>query len=632
MSADQTLSSSISMDEYKASAPNLPGYYKNPQRAGQKKQQFECVNGLLVEKGDNPSNPVRSLGLSISLGSAVVEPDPVPCSKNQMPDLPGANWVNDAGKVLSFDAFFKEAVNESAVEQERVRKVVVYYYLEDDTMQIVEHKQENSCIPQGTFVKRHRFPSAQTADGYLGLDQIDIGTKFELYGRTFCVVGCDPATRSYLEQLGRELPAPQDVPYDAYDEQRKLHAQMETGADASVKRNVLKSPMKKFMEASLGNTVNNSGLKSFLESDRKVLRFTAAYDDRASMFGDVRFYTIHLFVADGTMEVLEQHQANNGRDPFPYLIRRQKVPVQFKVEDPNGRADVADDDEFYGWQDLAIGNVLKIYTRALRIISADASTREFYEEQGFPLAEDIEHEYAQAATIKPENPTPVHSGFGSDSDSLASTKSLIPKPPKTQFDIHGVNLPSKILRFSARMDTTRYDDVDRRFVILIYLADNTIQVREPPMRNSGVVGGMWLSRQAVQKANGDFFTPADFYAGANILFNHTRFIVLDVDEHTLIHMEDNKDSFPLADIDVCLGAMTQAMGEMGQSPEALFTALDQDGNGSLSVGEFAAGMRNFFGDIFTERIPDQMIITVMRHFDSDKSGSVNLAEVTQALQ
>ena len=58
--------------------------------------------------------------------------------------LPGANWVNDAGKVLSFDAFFKEAVNESAVEQERVRKVVVYYYLEDDTMQIVEHKQENS--------------------------------------------------------------------------------------------------------------------------------------------------------------------------------------------------------------------------------------------------------------------------------------------------------------------------------------------------------------------------------------------------------------------------------------------------------------------------------------------------------
>ena len=40
MSADQTLSSSISMDEYKASAPNLPGYYKNPQRAGQKKQQF----------------------------------------------------------------------------------------------------------------------------------------------------------------------------------------------------------------------------------------------------------------------------------------------------------------------------------------------------------------------------------------------------------------------------------------------------------------------------------------------------------------------------------------------------------------------------------------------------------------
>jgi hypothetical protein len=40
--------------------------------------------------------------------------------------------------MLQFDAFVKEGVNQSAVEQECVRRVVVYCYVKDDTMQIVE--------------------------------------------------------------------------------------------------------------------------------------------------------------------------------------------------------------------------------------------------------------------------------------------------------------------------------------------------------------------------------------------------------------------------------------------------------------------------------------------------------------
>jgi len=213
---------------------------------------------------------------------------------------------------------------------------------------------------------------------------------------------------------------------------------------------------------------------------------------------------------------------------------------------------------------------------------------------------------------------------------MSSCKTLIPKPPKTQFDIHGVHLPAKILRFSARMDTTRYDDVDRRFVILIYLADNTIQVREPPARNSGVVGGMWLSRQKVQKEDGTFFQPMSFYAGATILFNHTKFIVLDVDEHTLIHMDRNAGQFPMADLGYCIGSMKEALAQDGKSAQDIYAELDLDGNGSLSVGEFAAGMRRIFA--FSEAVPDQMIITVMRNFDADKSGTINLAEFIGALQ
>ena len=50
-------------------------------------------------------------------------------------------------------------------------------------------------------------------------------------------------------------------------------------------------------------------------------------------------------------------------------------------------------------------------------------------------------------------------------------------------DRHG--LDSNVLRFVARLDTTRPIDVDRRFVIFFHLSDDTIAVFEPPQRNSG---------------------------------------------------------------------------------------------------------------------------------------------------
>ncbi len=52
-------------------------------------------------------------------------------------------------KVLRFFAYFQEAVQESRVEQYRVRSSVILFYLEDDTIQVNEPKIENSGMPQG---------------------------------------------------------------------------------------------------------------------------------------------------------------------------------------------------------------------------------------------------------------------------------------------------------------------------------------------------------------------------------------------------------------------------------------------------------------------------------------------------
>lgn len=46
-------------------------------------------------------------------------------------------------------------------------------------------------------------------------------------------------------------------------------------------------------------------------------------------------------------------------------------------------------------------------------------------------------------------------------------------------------LDCNVLRFVAQMETTRPIDQDRRFIIFYHLADDTISIFEPPLRNSG---------------------------------------------------------------------------------------------------------------------------------------------------
>ena len=50
-------------------------------------------------------------------------------------------------------------------------------------MQIVEPKQENSGVPQGNFMKRHRVPKSE--DDYFTICDLDVGCSIELYGPAY---------------------------------------------------------------------------------------------------------------------------------------------------------------------------------------------------------------------------------------------------------------------------------------------------------------------------------------------------------------------------------------------------------------------------------------------------------------
>ena len=121
--------------------------------------------------------------------------------------------------------------------------------------------------------------------------------------------------------------------------------------------------------------------------------------------------------------------------------------------------------------------------------------------------ERIEFPKPQVPEIKQE--IAPYNGFGSVEDSMASCLNLIPKAPRRyinflhihvelylfylgrdfikfmQKDRDGLN--SNVLRFVAKLDTTRPIDMDRRFIVFYHLSDDTIAVFEPPQRNSGKI-------------------------------------------------------------------------------------------------------------------------------------------------
>jgi hypothetical protein len=63
-------------------------------------------------------------------------------------------------------------------------------------------------------------------------------------------------------------------------------------------------------------------------------------------------------------------------------------------------------------------------------------------------------------------------------DSLGYVYKLIAKKPKIDFFKY-VDNDKKILRYTARFNTKVPEDVDRRYIISFYLADDTISIFEP---------------------------------------------------------------------------------------------------------------------------------------------------------
>ncbi|KAM9347414.1 EF-hand domain-containing family member C2 [Symphorus nematophorus] len=579
--------------------PFLPGFSPNKQLGKErfhKSQHFDYANEVPLLVGSEKPG----IGGEPRVGQKS-KPKYSVYPKGHGCDVP--SWVAFDKQALCFEAYFEEAVPQAQDETYRIRKCKIYFYVEDDTVQVVEPKTKNSGIPQGTLIRRQRVPLPPPDDDqFYNIFHFNIGQQMVLQHRTFTVTNCDPFTRNFLTKLGVRLNDPAHVPDDPYSNLRK---QIEKSMN----------PLRPYER--------RDTLKQFLDYDRNVLRFYCLWDDTGSTFGDPRELILHYFLADDTLEVQEVISPNSGR--VPKFLRRSKLPkctpAQMKqpgqitdrtllnVFDSNsqGKRYILDSlntgavhEEFVKDCDLMLGVEINLWGRKVIITDCDDFTKHHYRSK-YGIEDFTPVQYKAPPAPKPPRPVPPYNGFGSEEDSLGSCQGLLPKPPQKDVlkfmkkDRCGLN--SNVLNFRAKMVTTDPVDRDRVFIISFYLCNDSISVFEHPQKNSGVLGGKFLERGRVKKPGqelfksepSEYFTAQDLFVGATVCFNNKLFQLVDADEYTFSYMEQHAEEFPKANVGNILSKL-RSVPEEKKSEIRKFLALNDPSNTGVIPYESLRGL------------------------------------------
>lgn len=473
------------------------------------------------------------------------ELDDVPgVSKNMKWPRVAPAWLKHDKQVLRFYAFFQEAVHERADENSRYRHCVIMYCMEDGTIRISEPKVENSGMPQGQFLKRHRVQRAD-GSGFLGPGDFRVGEDCMIYGRNFHVTGADRFTRWFFEENGIDLGPDEPVVEDMWEKNYKFSKTAEKGGLA-VSRNVIEA--KQLNNYQTGNPPPGRKLTQFLENDRKVLRFKAYWDD-TTLYGARIYVIVHYYLADNTVEVNEAHSRNSGRWETPVFFRRATLLKENRVNAYPGMLEP--DPQTYLPEDFMVGSDFHIWGRKFVIYDCDDFTRHFYKQyMGVDQAAsiiDVSVPQVRHAQLLP----PPHNGVGREEDSLLNCLMVQPKPPRQDL-VRLMTLSGEVLRFEAKMVNGQPEDEIRKLVIGFYPADDMVAVWETPARNSGFTGGKFAEKsRIVNPDTGKYFELTDFAVGKYVTVKAHPLLVTRADEHTLQYTEAHPEIFPYADPMLC---------------------------------------------------------------------------------
>nr|XP_030138939.3 EF-hand domain-containing family member C2 [Taeniopygia guttata] len=621
--------------------PLLPGFSRRRNIGGEKFHRSQICG--------YSNNVPRLFEDKRGIGGELLPGQTLKITNSVFPEAIGSSppsWIAFDKQALNFEAYFEEEVPEKNQELYRIRHCKIYFYPEDDTIQVTEPVVKNSGINQGTIVRRQPIPLPPPhEDQFYTMYHFNINTEITFYGRKYKIIDCDLYTKNFLRKIGIRLNPPASCPDDPYTTERQKKHLASTNPF---------HPYERF-----------DTLKQFLEFDGQVLGFSCVWNDPESQLSDPRELVLRYYLSDDTIDIREILPLNSGRDIVPFFLKRDKLPknapvapyrpgtitnytllnVLGKSERNKGYyiRDVlqtgAVHPEFYKDSDLKIGAVINVWGRQILLCDCDEFTKEHYRKK-YGIVDFTPIQYKKPPPAKPETILPPYNGFGSEEDSLSSCKGVVIKPAHKDYrqflmkDRYGMD--SNILRYGAKLITDSTVDKDRKFIISFFLRDDTISIFEYAERNSGIAGGKFLERSRIKKPGqelfksepSEYYNAQDLFVGARVCFHGHNFLLVDADEYTFNYMEKNANEFPMADICVILNKLKSMTEPRAKEIRKTFAITDPEHTGVIGYDTF----RNWIVSVAGGGFSEHEIMTLGRHYgirDDSQTDLLFLLSVAQ---
>ena len=258
----------------------------------------------------------------------------------------------DGSRNLTFSLLWDE--QRRAGQRGEIHILSLKYYLEDDSVEISEHRQLNSGREGGAkFLCRQRLVknSAEPVQGqhntygrllknnYLTYHDFKIGSSYEIHGKQFLMFDADEYTRSWFIKEGKgELPPALDV--------------------SDIVNRDHKDPVKHYPPAhngygkeqdSLGNWRNlilrpmHKDEKKLLKEGHIVFKFKARFHKPVNEEDADREFVLNYYEASGEFQISEVHVKNSGIVCGRYLGKTQL----FRTNADTGKREQLCKDDLY---------------------------------------------------------------------------------------------------------------------------------------------------------------------------------------------------------------------------------------------------------------------------------------------
>lgn len=192
----------------------------------------------------------------------------------------------------------------------------------------------------------------------------------------------------------------------------------------------------------------------------------------------------------------------------------------------------------------------------------------------------------------------------------------------------------KVIRWQAKLVSDLKEDADRRFIISFNLADDTMSIFEPVIKNSGIMGGSFMAREKVWKPKlkyESYYGLDDFVVGGVITAHGHSFELIICDDFTTklvdqIHNQvEDVDTGHILTPDEAMTMLKQKLSTRNKRAFWQFARIvDKDHSGSISMGEMWEACKLFNIDISRDDME-----RCMKHFDKDGNGEIDYQEMAQ---